>query len=108
MDTHRPKAAAAALQASGAAFQDQSVNDFLRHLEGERGASVYTLRNYRQALTEFYAWLRSERAMAPEWRTLERDDFRAFLRFLGRNQLSRAAIRLRFSALRSFYKFLMR
>jgi integrase/recombinase XerC len=30
------------------------------------------------------------------------------LRFLGRNKLSRAATRLRFSALRSLYKFLMR
>src|SRR5207247_2320536 len=39
---------------------------------------------------------------------LHRDDFRAYLRFLGRNHLSRAAIQLRFSALRSFYKFLIR
>jgi site-specific recombinase XerD len=39
---------------------------------------------------------------------LRRDDFRDFLRFLGRSQLSRAAIQLRFSALRSFYKFLIR
>ena len=45
---------------------------------------------------------------APEWTKLQRDDFRAYLRFLGRNNLSRAAIQLRFSALRSFYKFLIR
>src|SRR6185295_371747 len=40
--------------------------------------------------------------------TLQRDDFRSYLRFLGRGNLSRAAIQLRFSALRSFYKFLVR
>jgi site-specific recombinase XerD len=39
---------------------------------------------------------------------LRRDDFRNYLRFLGRNQISRAAIQLRFAALRSLYKFLIR
>ncbi len=42
------------------------------------------------------------------WTSLQRDDFPAYLRFLGRNCLSRAGIQLRFSALRSFYKFLVR
>src|SRR6185437_10712899 len=35
-------------------------------------------------------------------------DFRSYLRFLGRQNLSRAATALRFSALRTFYKFLIR
>ena len=39
---------------------------------------------------------------------MQRDDFRGYLRFLGRGNLSRAAIQLRFCALRSFYKFLIR
>ena len=39
---------------------------------------------------------------------MQRDDFRAYLRHLGRHQLSRAATQLRFSALRTFYKFLVR
>jgi len=39
---------------------------------------------------------------------LQRDDFRSYLRFLGRNRLGRAATQLRFSALRTFYKFLVR
>ena len=39
---------------------------------------------------------------------MQRDDCRSYLRFLGRGQLSRAAIQLRFCALRSFYKFLIR
>jgi integrase/recombinase XerC len=42
------------------------------------------------------------------WEKLQRDDFRGFVRFLGRNDLSRAATQLRFSALRTFYKFLIR
>src|SRR4029079_6390082 len=43
-----------------------------------------------------------------DWPRVERDDFRAYLRNLGRHQLSRAATHLRFSALRTFYKFLVR
>jgi integrase/recombinase XerC len=40
---------------------------------------------------------------------LGRDDFRHYLRYLGRTgEVGRAAIQLRFSALRSFYKFLVR
>ena len=49
-----------------------------------------------------------ERKSPAAWEQLQRDDFRSFVRFLGRNHLSRAATQLRFSALRTFYKFLMR
>jgi integrase/recombinase XerC len=87
---------------------DKSIDDFLEHLQTERGASEYTRRNYRQVLVEFYRWFRVERQEDPAWPDLKRDDFRAYLRYLGRNKLSRAATRLRFSALRSLYKFLMR
>jgi integrase/recombinase XerC len=83
-------------------------DQFLSHLQSDRGASPYTLRNYRQALAEFIGWHRRDRDAAPKWESLERDDFRAYLRFLGRSGRKRAAIQLRFSALRSFYKFLIR
>lgn len=84
------------------------THQFLAHLATDRGASVYTQRNYRQALTEFLRWHHNERAAMPAWEKLERDDFRGFVRFLGRNRLSRAAMQLRFSALRTFYQFLIR
>src|SRR4051812_10842886 len=88
--------------------KDQRVSEFLDHLVTERAASVYTQRNYLQALTEFSAWHKDDRKAQPAWNKLTRDDFRAYLRYLGRKQSSRAAIQLRFSALRSFYKFLVR
>ena len=87
---------------------DAHSGEFLKHLAADRGASEYTQRNYRQALEEFTRWHRSERTAAPPWTNLNRDDFRAYLRFLGREQVARASVRLRFSALRSFYKFLVR
>jgi integrase/recombinase XerC len=98
-------------------IRDQWIQKFLAHLATDRGASVYTQRNYQQALTEFSRWhtesLKSEvqspkAAPTVAWDKLQRDDFRSFVRFLGRNNLSRAAVQLRFSALRTFYKFLIR
>ncbi len=87
---------------------DQWIGRFLQHLSADRGASAYTQRNYRQALLEFQRWHFQERQLPPRWEQLARDDFRAYLRFLGRQNLGRAAIQLRFSALRGFYKFLVR
>jgi integrase/recombinase XerC len=87
---------------------DKWISKFLAHLATDRGASVYTQRNYQQALTEFLRWHLEERKSPPVWEKLQRDDFRSFVRFLGRNNLSRAAVQLRFSALRTFYKFLIR
>jgi site-specific recombinase XerD len=87
---------------------DKWVQKFLAHLATDRGASIYTQRNYGHALTEFATWHQQERGQPPAWQNLQRDDFRAFLRFLGRKNLGRAPIHLRFSALRTFYKFLIR
>ena len=89
-------------------IHDPWIKKFLVHLATDRGASVYTQRNYQQALEEFARWHIEERKSATDWKKLQRDDFRAYVRFLGRNNLSRAATQLRFSALRTFYKFLMR
>jgi integrase/recombinase XerC len=97
-----------ALPPPPAIIPDQWIQKFLAHLATDRGASVYTQRNYRHALTEFFQWHAQERKSPPAWGKLQRDDFRSYLRFVGRNHLSRAATQLRFSALRTFYKFLMR
>jgi len=87
---------------------DKWMRKFLAHLATDRGASIYTQRNYRQALEEFFHWHREERRGPPAWDKLQRDDFRGYLRFLGRQNLGRSAIQLRFCALRTFYKFLIR
>jgi len=87
---------------------DKDARKFLAHLATDRGASAYTQRNYRQALGEFSRWHQEERRQPPVWEKLQRDDFRSYVRFLGRHNLGRAAIQLRFSALRTFYKFLIR
>jgi integrase/recombinase XerC len=87
---------------------DPLVRRFLQHLEVERNTSAYTVRNYAQALAEVAAWHQGLKQAAPVWPELKREDFRFYLRWLGRKELSRAAIALRFSALRTFYRFLLR
>ena len=100
------------------AADDKWIRKFLTHLATDRDASVYTQRNYRQALLEFSQWHQLEspksEVQSPQpvsvvgWDKLSRDDFRGYLRFLGRQNLGRAAIQLRFCAMRTFYKFLIR
>lgn len=87
---------------------DPLVLRFRQHLETERNVSAYTVRNYLQALAEVSGWYRGIKPTGPRWPELKREDFRFYLRWLGRHELSRAAIALRFSALRTFYRFLLR
>ena len=87
---------------------DPLVGCFLQHLGVERGLSSYTVRNYGHALAELAAWHQDTEGKPPCWTGLGRDVFRAYLRWLGRRRRSRAAIQLRFSALRTFYRFLLR
>lgn len=91
--------------AGGGGLEDAWVAEFLDHLATERGVSPHTRRNYAAALVEFRDWYRGERGNAPDWATLSRAEFRSFLRHLGRRGLSPAAVRLRFSALRTLYRY---
>jgi site-specific recombinase XerD len=46
-------------------IRDKWIIKFLAHLATDRGASIYTQRNYRQALTEFTRWHVAERKSDP-------------------------------------------
>ncbi|BDS07267.1 tyrosine recombinase XerC [Oceaniferula spumae] len=84
-----------------------SQDDVAAYLEFqriERDASVRTLRNYSHALNSFEEW-RGDAFKS--WRDCTADDFREYLFELMKQELARATIRLRFAALRSFYKFLV-
>ena len=68
----------------------------------EKSASLRTLANYRDALAAYQKW-RGEKFNG--WRGEAADDFRDYLFALMKQGFKRATIRLRFAALRSFYKF---
>lgn len=83
---------------------DDLVEDFLRFMETEKSASPLTRRNYHEALGAFVTWRGDAFA---GWRECTADEFRAYLFALMKQDFKRATIRLRFAALRSFYKFLV-
>ncbi|HEX4141295.1 MAG TPA: site-specific tyrosine recombinase/integron integrase [Candidatus Methylacidiphilales bacterium] len=83
--------------------QDPDVTEFLQQLEHGRGVSPNTIRNYRQALREFKATMPDK-----SWRELKPADFKAHLYNLARTRMGPSTIRLRFAALRTFYKHAVR
>ena len=83
---------------------DPDETAFFDFMATERSASPRTLANYREALAAYRQW-RGEKFAG--WRMAVADDFRDYLFTLLKRGLKRATIRLRFAALRSFYKFLV-
>ena len=84
--------------------EDQLVTAFLSFQETEKSASPRTLRNYSQALNAFQESM-GERF--PGWKGCSAEHFRMWLFELMKAEMARSTIRLRFSALRSFYKYLV-
>jgi site-specific recombinase XerD len=83
-------------------MKDKLVEEFLGFLEVERNASPRTLRIYRDALRDFRT-----QTNAPGWRQCRAQHFRDYLFDLMKRKQARSYIRLQFSALRSFYRFLV-
>jgi site-specific recombinase XerD len=83
---------------------DSDENAFFSFMTVERSASPLTLGNYRDALAVYRNW-RGEAFVS--WRDESEDDFRDYLFALMKQGFKRATIRLRFAALRSFYKYLV-
>lgn len=77
---------------------------FFEFMATERTASPRTLENYRHALTAYREW---KGGGDVGWRDAAADDFRDYLFAVMKQGLKRSTIRLRFAALRSFYKFLV-
>ena len=84
--------------------QDDLVDQFIAFHENEKQASPRTIANYTSALRFFVEWM-GERFIG--WDSVSADHFRTYLFDLMKADLGRNTIRLRFSALRSFYKFLV-
>jgi integrase/recombinase XerC len=77
------------------------VSEFLRFLAHERNASAHTVRAYESALEKI-----REHIGGKPWRACMAEDFRSYLYRLSKGEAARSYIRLQFSALRAFYKFL--
>jgi site-specific recombinase XerD len=83
---------------------DQLSDAFIDFQRVEKSASKRTLRNYSQALAAFQTF--KEQTHFAGWRECTNTDFKDYLYYCMQSELARSTIRLRFSALRSFYKYL--
>jgi integrase/recombinase XerC len=79
------------------------VKSFLKYLELERRLSSYTIRNYRQAILDFFEWNQSTFANQ-SWKEVQTVHVRSYLIEV-QNKWSRRTVHNHFSALRTFYKY---
>ncbi len=98
----RPPKPAARVPPLSTLSPDPGVEAFLRYLESERQASPLTVTAYRQALDGFRRFDPGDKP----WGERTTDRFRDHLLDLTKRGFSRAYLRRRFAALRSFYRFL--
>lgn len=82
---------------------DLLVQHFLSFLSDEKHASPRTIDNYSAALSFFLNWSGED---FKGWEQTKAETYRDYLYELMKSDLSRNTVRLRFAALRSFYKFL--
>ena len=97
---------------AGATGVNTEIGDFLNYLTYERNVSTNTVEAYRDDLESFVRFLSEDYlTMARDQLDLRRVDHlavRAYLAHLARRSLKRSSIARHLSAMRSFFKFLMR
>ena len=90
----------------------REIGDFLDHLTYERNVSANTVDAYRGDLDSFFSFLCNDYLSMPfemvEPRTIDHLAVRSWLAFQHRKKMSRSSIARRLSALRTFFRFLMR
>jgi len=87
--------------------ETQWIDEFLAHLTGERRYSPRTVRNYSQALRSFFGWLRAGGYAGPIDEVPE-TTLKSWLIEQQRSGVGRRTLHLHASALRGFYRYLLR
>ena len=82
------------------------VNTFIRHLEYERRLSPLTCKHYRRDLDAMCRF--ADEQEIDRWQDLDNEHVRAFIARFYRRGLSSRSLQRRLSALRSFYRYLIR
>lgn len=82
------------------------LQPFLDHLAKERRYSDYTVRNYRQAIGDFYEWLQAGSKAGTGFAELTSRDMRDFV-IEGQRRFGRRTLHNHVSGLRSFFRFWM-
>jgi len=81
-------------------------NKYINYLEAERNMSAYTVRNYTTDLLDFFDFLRAKGISS--LKEVDRLTLRDYLSHLMKQGLVKASIARKLSAIRSFYRYLLR
>jgi integrase/recombinase XerC len=87
---------------------DQALADFLRHLGLEKNASAYTVKSYREDLTQVVAFFRERAGPTVRPDQISTRLLRSFLAWLHDQGYARTTISRRIAAVRSWCRFLCR
>lgn len=79
---------------------------YLAYLQAEKNVSVYTVRNYSKDLQEFFQFAANQGL--DTLRKVDKQTLRSFLAHLLKQGFAKSSIARKLSAIRSFYRFLMR
>lgn len=93
---------------AGRGVADSLVDGFLGYLHAERDASPLTIRNYSADIAAFGVWFEEKYKQPCAWVRVNSFHLRGYLVHLTERKLDRATIHLKMSALRSFFKWLVR
>jgi integrase/recombinase XerC len=81
-------------------------NRYIDYLRAEKNVSIYTVRNYTRDLLEFFAFIREKGI--DTLRNVNKQTLRAYLSHLMERKFAKSSIARKLSAIRSFYRYLMR
>lgn len=87
---------------------NQYPERFLTYLTVEKNCSPLTVSNYRKDLTAFADFWEQRQKRVLLWEQVGSLDIRAYLAYLNDKQYAKRTVARRISALRSFYKYLVR
>jgi tyrosine recombinase XerC len=85
---------------------EELFQKYIKHLQVERGISAYTVRNYSTDIQGFLDFLGSNKVTSLS--KVDRAMMRRYLGWLQEQGITRTSISRKLSALRSFYRYLMR
>lgn len=89
-------------------FQTKLLQGFYDYLKVEKSSSELTVVSYSKDLNRFVLFMEQRRQGSFTWEQVEYLDVRAYLAYLNQEGYARKTVARRISALRSFYKYLIR
>ena len=89
-------------------IQISHTEKFYNYLAVEKNSSELTIANYRRDINHFISFIDQRYPEGCQWRQIGQLDIRAYLAMLNEKEYARRTIARHISALRSFYKYLLR